>query len=110
MTYTIKAAEYLRGCGATNDEIDDCFDFCSTIEDGGKKVRYEVYRLWARLLRHRRTLYKKHGRFDFHDDLKWYLRDVTKREVADDDLPSHAIYVNSESFVKFVVRHLVEAL
>ena len=87
MTYTTKPAEYLRGGGATNDEIDDFFYFCSTFRDGGKKARYEVYRLWARLLRHRRTPYKKHGRFDFQDDLKWYLRDVTKEDVVDDDPP-----------------------
>ena len=84
--------------------------FCSTFKDGGKKTRYEVYRHWARLLRHRRTCYKKHGRFDFHDDLKWYLRDVTKGEVLGDDPPSDAIYVDSGSFVKIVIRHLDEAL
>ena len=73
MAYTTKAAEYLRGSGATNDEIDDIFDFWSAFKDGGKRNRYEVYRLWARLLSHRQTSYKKHGIFDFHNDLKWYL-------------------------------------
>ena len=91
MAYTTKVAECLRGGGATNYETDDFFYFCSTFKDRGKKARYEVYRLWARLLRHRRTPYKKHGRFDFHDDLKWYLRDVTKGEAVDDDPPSDAI-------------------
>ena len=61
-------------------------------------------------MRHRRRLYKTHIRFDFQDDLKWYLRNVTKGEVVDDDLPSDAIYVDSENFVKFVFRHLDGAL
>ena len=39
-----------------------------------------------------------------------YLPDVKKGEVVDDDLPSDAIYIDSESLVKFVVRHLDEAL
>ena len=60
-------------------------------------------RLWTRP-------YKKHERFRFYDDLKWYLWDVTKGEVVDDDPPSNAIYVDSESFVKSLVRHLDEAL
>ena len=37
MAYTTKAAEYLCGVGATNDEIDDFFYFGSTFKDGGKK-------------------------------------------------------------------------
>ena len=53
---------------------------------------------------------KKHGKFDFHNDLKWYLGIVTKEEVADDDLPSDAIVVDRESFVKFVLRLLHEVL
>ena len=42
MTYTTKAAEDLRGSGATNDEINDFLNFCSTFKDGGKKpvMRY----------------------------------------------------------------------
>ena len=62
------------------------------------------------MLRCRRTLYKKHGKFDFHDDLKWYLQDVTKGEVVDDDPPSDAIYFDLESFVKFFVRRFDKAL
>ena len=55
------------------------------------------------------TIYK-HGRFDFHNDLKRYLRNATKGEVVDDDPPSNAIVVYPESFVKFVVRNLNKAL
>ena len=65
-----------------------------------------MYKLWGRLLRHWRTPYKKHGRFDIHNDLKWYLLDAAK----DDDPPSDAIYVDPKSFVKFVVIYLDEAL
>ena len=37
---------------ATNDEIDDFFIFVAHLKMVGKKVRYEVYRPWARLLKH----------------------------------------------------------
>ena len=42
MTYTTKPAEYLRGGGATNDEIDDFFIFAAHLEMVGKKpvMRY----------------------------------------------------------------------
>ena len=69
-----------------------------------------VYRLRARLLGHRRTPDKKHGRFNFHDNVKWYLRDVTKKEVVNDDPSSDVIYIDLDSFVKFAVRHIHEAL
>ena len=91
MAYTTKAAEYLCGGGARNDQIDYFFDFCSTFKMVGKKACYEIYRLWARLLRHGQTPYKNHGRFDFQSDLKWYLQGETKG-VIDDDPPSDTIY------------------
>ena len=47
---------------------------------------------------------------DFDDDLKWHLQDVTKGEVVDDDPQLDVRYFDSESFVKFAVRHLDEAL
>ena len=42
MAYTTKAAEHFCGGGATNEEIDHLFDFCSTFKGGGKKpvMRY----------------------------------------------------------------------
>ena len=86
MTYTTNAARYLREGGGANDETDNFFYFCSTFKKGGKKAHYEVYKLWARLLRHRRTLYKKHRRSDFHNDLTWYLGNVKKGELVDDEL------------------------
>ena len=42
MVYTTKIAEYLYGCGATNNEIEDFFYFCSTFKDGAKNACYEV--------------------------------------------------------------------
>ena len=50
MSYTTKAAEYLRGGGATNDEKD--FFFVAHLKMVGQKACHEVYRFWARLLRH----------------------------------------------------------
>ena len=64
----------------------------------GKKACYEIYRLWARLLRHGQIFYKNHGRFDFQNDLKWYLQGETK-EVIDDDPPSDTIYDDPPSDV-----------
>lgn len=48
--------------------------------------------------------------FDFQNDFKWYLQNVTKGEVGDDSPLSDVIVVNPESFVKFVVRHKDEVL
>ena len=45
MAYTTIAVDYLREGGATNDERDYFFHYCSTFKDGGKKARHEVYRL-----------------------------------------------------------------
>ena len=109
MALTRNVANYLRSGDATNDEIDDFLDFCEMFKDKGKSGRYEVYRLWARLLRHRRTPYKKHGRFDFDDTLKWYLRRVSKGDIVDADPPPDAIIIPADHFVKFVIRHLDEA-
>ena len=109
MALTTSVSNYLRDGGATSDEIDDFLNFCSIFKEGGIKARYEVYRLWARLLRHRRTPFKKHGKFDFDGSLKWYLRSVTKGDVVDDDPPPDAIVVTKEQFVRYVLRHLDEA-
>ena len=75
-----------------------------------EKTRFEVYRLWKKLLRHKQTQHKKHWRFHFYKDLKWYLQNVTKVEVAYNDPPLDAIDVDPESFFKFIFRHLNEAL
>ena len=110
--YTTNTIEYLLEDGATNNEIDFFFflSFVAHLKMQGKNARYEVYSLWTRLLRLRRTPYKNHARFDFHNDLKWYWQNKTKGESDDDNLSSDAVIVNPESFVKFVVRHLDETL
>lgn len=46
----------------------------------------------------------------FHNDLNWYLRTVTKGEIVDDNPPSNAIVADPESFVKFFFRHIYKAL
>ena len=102
-------AKYLKDEGATNDEVDDFLDFIGYFKDSEKKGRYEVYRLWARLLRHRRTPFKKHDHFDFDPSIKDYLRFVSKGEIVDADVPSDAVKVSSTDFIKFVIRHLNES-
>ena len=51
-----------------------------------------------------RTPYKKCGRLDFHENIKWCLRNITKDETIDDDPPPVAIEVNPDGFVKFTVK------
>ena len=109
MTNTQIVADYLREGGAKNDEIDDFLDFVSTFKDGGKEARYECYRLWARLLRHKRTPYKKYDHFNFDARLKDYLRMVSKGDIVDAPPPLDATIVSPEHFVKFVVRYLDDA-
>ena len=46
----------------------------------------------------------------FHNDLNWYLRTVTKGGIVDDNPPSNAIVADPESFVKFFFRHIYKAL
>ena len=101
--------EWLEAGSATPVEIDDFVDFCSIFDDGGITGRYECYRLWARLLRHRRTPFRRHQIFDFAQELKVYLRHVTGGEVVDADAPENAVAISTHDFVKFVVRHLDDA-
>lgn len=68
-----------------------------------KKVFYEVYQLWARLLHQRKTTYKKHEMFGFHENTKWSFWNITKEEVDDDDPLPEAFEVDSDNFVKFIV-------
>ena len=101
--------EYLRSGGATDLQIQDFFDFCEHFHGQGKVGRNEVCRLWARCLRHRRTPYRKHGHFDFHSALKWYMRSISEGDIVDADPPEDAIFVSPENFVKYVVHHLDES-
>ena len=84
-------SSYWRSGEASSEEIDDLLDFCRHYKGGGMERRFEVNRRRARSLRYRRTPFRKHGNFDFNDNLKKYLRDVTKGEIVDDPPPPDAI-------------------
>ena len=107
---------YLRSGGATEDEIDDFIDWCYVICLGGaghateRRWRFCCYRLWANLMRHRRTPHPRNGRFDFDETLKQYIRTISPGDVLDAAPPAEAIVASSTEFVKFVVRHLDDAL
>ena len=59
MVYTTNVGENLReGNDATNDKIDDFFIFVAHLKMEEKKQYYEAYRVWTKLLRHRRTPHK----------------------------------------------------
>lgn len=108
--------QYLSSGGATDIEIEDFFDWVHVMCLGGqgdasnKRRRFACYRLWAKLLRKRRTPFRRDDVFDFDKALKRYVRSVAPGEIADTPPPSRAIVVSSLQFVKFVVRNLDEAL
>ena len=68
-------------------------------EDLGKEGRYEVYRLWSRLLRNRRTPYIRHQVFDFAIELKDYLRVAVAGNIVDAPAPGNAVLVAAENIV-----------
>ena len=74
--------DYLKEGGTTNIEIDDFLDFCSWLSKGKKNAAYECYSLWAKLVRHRRTLFKRHDYFHFDKCLKEYLRFVSEEQIV----------------------------
>ena len=64
------------------------------------------YRLWARLLRHRRTPFSPRAIFDWDESLKKYLRETTGGDPTDKPPPPEAIKITKENFVVYVVRHI----
>ena len=92
--------------------MDDFLDWATVlcIADGGdgseKRRRYVCYRLWAKLLRARRSPYKQDARFDFDEPLKEYLRHLTGGDVTDAPPPPGAVRPSSANFVKYVVCNL----
>ena len=96
--------EYLVGGSATEQEIDRFADVHWI-----RERRDECYRLWARLLRHRRTPYRRNQVFDFSIELKAYLRIVSGGEIIDADPPANAVSITADNFVKFVVRYLEDS-
>jgi hypothetical protein len=107
---------YLRGGAATDAEIDRFMEWCHIICNGGagnatsRRRRYCCYRLWAKLLRKRRTPYRRDDVFDFKKVLKQYIRSIAEGDIADAPPPARAIIVPCKNFVKYVVRYLDEAL
>ena len=107
--------EYLEAGNATQHEIDDFLDWCTVMcnQPGGngneKRRRFWCYRMWARLLRKRRSPFPRDGKFHFDNVLKKYLRHLTGGDVTDAPDPFGAIDVRNIDFVKFVVRHLDDA-
>ena len=92
---------------ATNDECDDFLDWFLTLgKAGGKKARYEIYRLWARILRKRRTPFSPHDMFIFADPLKNYLRKISGGDITDDPPRVGAKDISNDMFVKYVVKYL----
>ena len=100
--------DYLKEVGAKNDKIDKFSDFCSIFSKDEKTARYECYRLWSRLLHHRRTSFKRHDRFGFDKCLKEYLRFVSEEEIVSTEPTANAIFVSPVDFAKYVVKHLDE--
>ena len=99
--------EYLMEGRATNDECDDFLDWCLTLgKAGGKKARYEIYRLWARILRKRRTPFSPRDMFIFADPLKNYLRKISGGDITDDPPRVGAKDISNDMFVKYVVKYL----
>ena len=75
--------DYLKEGGTTNIEIDDFLDFYSWLSKGKKKnTPYECYSLWAKLVRHRRTLFKRYDCFHFDKCLKEYLRFASEEQTV----------------------------
>ena len=69
-----------------------------------------IYRLWAKLLRHRRAPYRRNTIFDFNIVLKKYIRSIVEDDIVDAAAPRGAIMPDNRTFVKYVVRRLDHAL
>jgi len=107
---------YLENGGATDRLIQDFSNWCEIMcgriigDADEKRRRYVCYKLWAKLLRMRRTPYPPGTRFVYDACLKDYLRHLTGGDIVDADPYDGAVYVGSVEFVKYVVKHLNDAL
>ena len=103
---------YLESGSATEAEVnyfqDRCVLMCTneTGDSDGKRKRYMCNRLWAKLLRMRRT--PPTTRFIYEPCLKDYH--LTGGVIIDADPYVGAVRVTGTEFVKFVVKHLDDAL
>ena len=109
-----EVTKLLKDAGASDSEVEEFLQFCSIMTSDNEglcpmKVRWEIYRLWARLCRNKRTKLNQQGWFNFPELTKEHLRALTGPPVADHEPPEEAYHLSAEEFVKFVVRHLEEA-
>ena len=115
MAEETNVTEYLAVGGATESEINDFLDWCMVmcIQPGGngdeKRRLFWCYRMWARLLRKRRTPFPSDGKFTFDECLKKYMRHLTGGDITDAPNPLGAIYIRNKDFVKYVVRYVDDA-
>ena len=93
MNVAASMRDYLSDGGATEYDIERFVEFIDVFEDLGKEGRYEVYRLWSRLLRNR------HQVFDFAIELKDYLRVAVAGNIVDAPAPGNAVLVAAENIV-----------
>ena len=106
---------YLRLGGAAVLEIEDFEDWCTQLcqaqqeENVEKRIRYCVYRFWAKLLRKRRTPIHYKDVFIYDEILKDYIRFLTGGAVVGQDPRAGAKTVSASQFVKHVVRRLDDA-
>ena len=101
--------ELLRESGADEIDIADFVNFCDLFRGRGKVGRYEVYRLWARCLRHRRTPFSPGGKFTFPETLLVYMRHISAGDIVDADPPQGAVVITPTQFVQYVVKHIDDA-
>jgi hypothetical protein len=99
MNVAASMRDYLSDGGATEYDIGRFVEFIDVFEDLGKEGRYEVYRLWSRLLSNLRTPYIRHQVFDFSIELKDYLRVVVAGNIVDAAAPGNPVLVAAENFV-----------
>lgn len=107
--------KYLVRGGALPAEIEDFLDWCTVmcLQPGGngleKRRRFKCYKLWARLLRHRRTPFAPDTVFNWEEFLKNFLRETTGGDPTDGPPPLRAIHITNKDFVMYVVRHIDDA-
>ena len=95
---------YLESGSATEAEVNDFQDWCvfmCTNETGdrdSKRKGYMCYRLWAKLLRMRRTPYPPTTPFIYEPCLKDYLCHLTGGVIIDADPYVGAVRVTSTEF------------
>ena len=57
------------------------------------------YRLWAKLLQHRRSPYPRDGHFNFEDMVNNYVWSIRMGDIVDAEPPEGAIMIDNKAFV-----------